>query len=161
MKIERWFLSLLMAVGFACAGMLLLGILLLAQDKPAASDGEPPNAKAEATSPAATTPKINDAVALEVRNAEWEMAKVALQIQQDQQAVAAGQQAQKDLQELMRKNQQLQMKYQAVVAGALKKSNIDPEKWDLNPDTMTVTPKAAAVPAPAAPKPPTPPSAPK
>jgi hypothetical protein len=123
----------------------------------------PKQEDAPAAQPAAAAPgapKLKDDVALELRNAEWEMAKLGLQIQADQKAIddaraadAAAQAAQKELATLMPQSQKAQAKYMAVFGEALKRSGIDPDKFTLDADTLAVSKKGAppAPPAPPAP----------
>jgi hypothetical protein len=94
-----------------------------------------------------TGPWLKDNVALDVRNAEWEMAKLTLQIAQDQKAIdaaaaadAAAEAAKKELKTLLPQSQKAQEKYLKVLGEALKRSGYD-DTYQLDGDTLAVTKK--------------------
>jgi hypothetical protein len=146
-RVMGWVPAILGWVALATiAGMFYgLGWHADAQDKPAAP--APPAAVAP------DVPQLKPEVALELRNAQWEQAKVAFQMQNDNAAVQNGVRAQQELPQLSQANQQLTEKLLGLQAAALKKSGIDPDKFTLNPDTLTVEPKPIAAPAAAPTKP--------
>jgi len=80
-------------------------------------------------------------VALELRNAQWESAKLLIQMKQLEQ----------QYQDLQKRAADTQKTISEKMATALERSGLDPKKYELNPDTLDVTPKP--VPPPEAKKP--------
>jgi uncharacterized protein HemX len=101
---------------------ILLGLALSGQEKP-------------------KQPVLKPEVALELRNAQWESAKLALQMKQ----------LEAQYQGLQAQSQTIGKALSDKMATALERSGIDPKKYELNADTLEVTPKL--VPPPEAKKP--------
>lgn len=121
-------------------------LVLLAQNKPAA-----PPPVVFPTAGVLLVPQLKPEVALELRNAQWEQAKVVIQIVQDNAKVNDGAHAQAELPGLAAANQRLSASLLALESAALKKSGIDADKFELDPDTLTVRPKQSGqTPTPAA-----------
>ena len=70
-------------------------------------------------------------VALELRNAQWESAKLVLQMKQ----------LESQYQALQTQNATLGKTISDKMATALERSGIDPKKYEINSDTLEVTPK--------------------
>jgi hypothetical protein len=71
-------------------------------------------------------------VALELRNAQWESAKLVLQMKQ----------LESQYQALQAQSQTLGKTINDKLATALERSGIDSKKYEINGDTLEVTPKA-------------------
>jgi hypothetical protein len=76
-------------------------------------------------------PKLKPEVALELRNAQWESAKLAMQMKSLEQQYT----------QLQQKAAETQKTISDKMATALERSGIDPKKYELNADTLDVTPK--------------------
>jgi hypothetical protein len=105
-------------------GMLVIGGITFAQEKPKGPKLE-----------------LKPEVALELRNAQWDSAKLALQMKQ----------LESQYQALQAQSQTVGKALAEKMATALERSGLDPKKYELNADTLEVTPKP--VPPPEAKKP--------
>lgn len=96
-----------------------------------------------------TPAPVREAIALKIRNLEWEAAKVSMFIEKANADIQAAAQEQQQLPEKQAELNSLASQINLATASAAKDSGVDPTKWHLNGDTMQWNPGPSPVPPPA------------
>ena len=124
----KWFVC--MAVILAAALFLAFGVNAQEPVRPVAPQTKiiAPEVGPEVKKEAAT-PKLPDAVALEIRSAQFDLAHVVIEYQRTE----------KYLGQLKAAIDSQQSKVLLLTGGALKKAGIDAEKYELNAGTLAIT----------------------
>lgn len=88
---------------------------------------------AQAPSAPASAPKLTEPVLQELNDARWSLAKNAVQVLQLQQEIDRDQ---KQLQQIGPEGSKLEAQFRKLLAEAIVKSGLDPEKWQVDPETL-------------------------